>query len=213
MDNAKVIARDMLTAINIDGSGFWGAVAKGIISFPVSFCYLGYDFIDTEHRRENLDDKFRLAHLIKKGIFNKDIIEQLIITSLDNFISRVNLEKISILSTNISGSFLGKITFSELTGIKLGEAIASRGASAFFAGTFSGLLLSIGAETSRAIYTSRHLEGIDPILHNKLKNLGDLDLLYFLIEDILKPFNTACKIGDKNQDEFDIICEYFFGGL
>ena len=61
MDSAKKIAREMLDAINVDGSGLLGAVAKGFISFPVTFGYLGYDFIDTDHRRENLDDKDRLA--------------------------------------------------------------------------------------------------------------------------------------------------------
>ena len=70
MDSAKDIARDMLEAIDIDGSGFWGAIGKGFISFPVSLAYLGYDFMDTEHRRDNLDDKFRLARLVKKGVFN-----------------------------------------------------------------------------------------------------------------------------------------------
>ena len=105
------------------------------------------------------------------------------------------------------------MAFTELTGVKLGEAIASRGVSAFFAGSLAGLLLSVGAETSRAIYTSRYLKRRNPVLHDKLQNLGDLDLLYFLVEDIVKPFETACMVGDKNPAEFNKICEYFFGGL
>ncbi|PJR52512.1 hypothetical protein CWM58_05135 [Klebsiella sp. H-Nf2] len=213
MDSAKEIARDMLEAINVDGSGFWGAVAKGFISFPVSLGYLGYDFIDTEHRRENLDDKFRLARLIKKGGFNRGIIEQVISVSLEGFISRINIEKPAAIVKNISGSFAGKMVFTEMTGVKLGEAIASRGVSAFFAGSLAGLLLSIGAETSRAIYTSRYLKRRNPVLHDKLQSLGDLDLLYFLVEDIVKPFETACMVGDKNPAEFNKICEYFIGGL
>jgi hypothetical protein len=83
----------------------------------------------------------------------------------------------------------------------------------FFAGSLAGLLLSVGAETSRAIYTSRYLKRRNPVLHDKLQNLGDLDLLYFLVEDIVKPFETACMVGDKNPAEFNKICEYFFGGL
>ncbi|HHG0536373.1 hypothetical protein LNM64_06295 [Klebsiella pneumoniae] len=82
-----------------------------------------------------------------------------------------------------------------------------------FAGSLAGLLLSVGAETSRAIYTSRYLKRRNPVLHDKLQNLGDLDLLYFLVEDIVKPFETACMVGDKNPAEFNKICEYFFGGL
>jgi ABC-type maltose transport system permease subunit len=33
MDSAKEIARDMLEAINIDGSGFWGAIGKVLFRF------------------------------------------------------------------------------------------------------------------------------------------------------------------------------------
>lgn len=131
MDSAKEIARGMLEAINIDGSGFWGAIGKGFISFPVSLAYLGYDFIDAEHRRDNLDDKFRLARLVKKGVFNHQVIEQVIKTSLEDFVSRIHVEKISSIVKNVSGSFMGKMAFTELTGVKLGEAIASRGVSAF----------------------------------------------------------------------------------
>ncbi|HBZ0891486.1 TPA: hypothetical protein MJC50_13445 [Klebsiella pneumoniae] len=80
-----------------------------------------------------------------------------------------------------------------------------------FAGSLAGLLLSVGAETSRAIYTSRYLKRRNPVLHDKLQNL--LDLLYFLVEDIVKPFETARMVGDKNPAEFNNICEYFFGGL
>ncbi|HAT7643220.1 TPA: hypothetical protein JAX24_004215, partial [Enterobacter asburiae] len=78
MDSAKEIAKDMLEAIHIDGSGFIGAVAKGVISLPISLAYLGYDFIDTEHRRENQDDKFRLAALVKKVTFNDEVIYKVI---------------------------------------------------------------------------------------------------------------------------------------
>ncbi|MBY8428216.1 hypothetical protein AAGO69_01830, partial [Klebsiella pneumoniae] len=53
----------------------------------------------------------------------------------------------------------------------------------------------------------------NPVLHDKLQNLGDLDLLYFLVEDIVKSFETACMVSDKNPAEFNKICEYFFGGL
>ena len=57
MDGAKDLAKDMLEAINVDDSGFIAALVKGLISFPVSMGYLAYDFMDTEHRRANEDDK------------------------------------------------------------------------------------------------------------------------------------------------------------
>lgn len=213
MDSAKEIARDMLEAVNINGDGFLGAVGKGLISLPVSLGYMGYDFIDTGHRRENQNDKFRMARLVEKGIFSRDIIGKIISICLEDFVSRINVEKIGSIVKNVSGDLAGRMAFAELTGVKLGEALVSRGLAAFFAGSFAGLLLSVGAETSRAIYTSRFLKDRNPVLHDKLKAQGDLDLLYFLVEDIVRPFERACIVTDRNSAEFDRICEYFFGGL
>ena len=103
MESAKEIARDMLEAINVDSSSFFGAMMKWLISFPVSLGYLGYDFIDTEYRWENQDDKFRFARLVNRGVFNRDVIEQIIRISFEYFISRINLERIAFFVKNISG--------------------------------------------------------------------------------------------------------------
>lgn len=210
MDSAKEIARDMLEAINIDGSGFIGAVAKGVISLPASFACLGYDFIDTEHRRENQDDKFRLARLIKTITFDKETIYNIIKPFIDDFISRVDISAVGL---QITDSSVGKTLFSQLTGVQLGYVISDRATTALFAGTAIGSLLSIGAEASRAIYTSRYLRGRNPKIYYKLKDMGDVDLLYFLVEDTVKSFEMACAIGEYNSEEFNEICKYFFGDL
>lgn len=210
MDSAKEIARDMLEAINVDGSGFLGALGKGLISFPVNLGYLGYDFIDSEHRRENLDDKFRIARLVKTTTFNSEIIERVIGVFMDDFSSRIN---IALMAKNIGGSIAGKVIFSQLTGIKLGSFLSGRATSAFIAGVGIGAFLSIGAEASRAIYTSRYLRERNPGNYYKLKNMGDLDLLYFFIEDTVKPFEKACDVDERSKDEFNKICKYFLGGL
>lgn len=210
MDSAKDIARDMLEAINVDGSGFIGAVAKGFISLPVSLGYLGYDFIDSGHRRENLDDKFRLAELVKRVTFNKAIIEKAINVFISDFTSRINITSIG---ASLAGNGAGKMLFSQWTSIKLGYVISERAVTALFAGTVTGVLLSLGAESSRAIYTSRYLRERDPETYYKLKRMGDLDLIYFLIEDTVKPFEQACRISEHYPQEFDNICKYFLGGL
>lgn len=210
MDSAKEIARDMLDAINVDGTGFLGAVAKGVISFPVSVAYLGYDFMDTEHRRENLEDKFRLAKLIKKVNFNDETIYKVIKPFIDDFVSRVDIPSVGL---KLAGNVAGKTLFSQLTGIKLGYVISERATTALFAGTVIGSLLSIGAEASRAIYTSRYLWKRNPNIYYTLKNMGDLDLLYCLVEDVVRPFETACRVDEYNPEEFDRICKYFFGEL
>ncbi|EMP2055582.1 hypothetical protein RU349_004292 [Enterobacter kobei] len=213
MDSAKEIARDMLDAINIDGSGFWGAVAKGFISFPVSLGYLGYDFIDTEHRRENLGDKFRMAGLLKRNVFDRDMVHKIINFFIEDFTSRIDVVKISNVIKEISGGAAGKVLFSQLTGVNLGLAISSRAVAVFFSGYMAGILLSLGAEVSRAIYTSRNLKAHNPNMYYKLKQAGDLDLLYFVVEDIVKPFEEACKVSEINPQKFDEICKYFIAGL
>lgn len=213
MDSAKEIARDMLAAINIDGSGFWGAVAKGIISFPASIYYLGYDFLDTEHRRENGNDKIRMARLVKVTTFNRETIEKIISIFIDDFTSRINIENNSAAIKNIARTVVGKAFFSQLTGFNLGKAISSRAVAAFFSGAIAGSLITIGAEASRAIYTSRYLEGRNPSIYYKLRNMGDLDLLYFLVEDIVRPFENACEVSNMNPEEFNNICQYFLVGL
>lgn len=210
MDGAKEIARDMLDAINVDGSGFFGAVAKGFISFPVNLGYLGYDFMDVSHRRENLDDKFRIAKLIKSTPFNKSVVEKVINVFIDDFVSRIDMPS---LGKEMAGSGIGKMFFAQWTGIKLGYVISERAVSALFAGTVIGALLTIGAEASRAIYTSRHLRETNPEAYYKLKRLGDLDLIYFSVEDVVKPFEKACRVSEYNPAEFDKICKYFLGGL
>lgn len=213
MDGAKEIARDMLNAINVDSTGFFGAVAKGFISFPVSFYYLGYDYIDTDHRRENFDDKMRMARLFKSGSVNKELIANVISEFISQFISRIDIEKTIQSIKNISGTISGKVAFSQVTGVSLGYAITESAVSAFFSGSVVGAIIYIGAEASRAIYTSRYLRERNPELYEKLKKKGDLDLIYFLVEDIVQPFEKACAIGDQSSEEFNKICEYFFGGL
>ncbi|MBB1199832.1 hypothetical protein EGM70_05890 [Enterobacteriaceae bacterium 89] len=210
MDSAKEIARDMLDAINIDGTGLIGAVAKGFISLPVGLTYLGYDFIDTEHRRENQDDKFRLAALVKKVTFNDETIYKVIEPFIDDFVSRVNIEKVA---KNISGSIVGKVVFSQLTGVNLGRVIISQGVGAFLSGSLVGGVLGVGAEASRAIYTSRYLCERNPGMYEKLKNMGDFDLFYYLVEDIVRPYETACEIAKIQPEKFNDVCKYFFGGL
>lgn len=90
MDGAKELAKDMLEAINIDDSGFIAALAKGLISFPVSMGYLAYDFMDTEHHRANADGKYRFARLINKVGFNKESIGQVVGVFINDFSSRLD---------------------------------------------------------------------------------------------------------------------------
>lgn len=213
MDSAKEIARDMLEAISLDDSGFIVNAAKGFISFPVSMFYLGYDFLDAEHRSANLNDKFRLAALIKRGLFRREIFEKVYSVFINDFTSRIDVDKATRLVGGVGGSLLGSFAFSQLTGVRLGAAITQNAVGAFFASVVSSSLLYVGAEGSRAIYTSRALKEQNPRIYQKLRSLGDLDLLYYLVKKRVEPFEAACTLHEVNPAEFDKLCEYFFNGL
>lgn len=210
MDGAKELAKDMLEAINIDDSGFIAALAKWLISFPVSMGYLAYDFMDTEHHRANADDKYRFARLINKVGFNKELIGQVVGVFINDFSSRLEF---SLMVEKIVGDSAGRMIFSELTGVKIGYVISNRLVTAFFSGACIGSLLTLGAEVSRAIYTSRYLAARSPGHYQKLKDMGDLDLLYFLIEDLVSPFEKAIELHNTNEVFFNEVCQCFLEGL
>lgn len=210
MDGAKELAKDMLEAINIDDSGFIAALTKGLISFPVSMGYLAYDFMDTEHHRANADDKYRFARLINKVGFNKELIGQVVGVFINDFSSRLDF---SLMVEKIVGDSAGRMIFSGLTGVKIGYVISNRLVTAFFSGACIGSLLTLGAEVSRAIYTSRYLAARSPGHYQKLKDMGDLDLLYFLIEDLVSPFEKAIELHNTNEVFFNEVCQCFLEGL
>lgn len=213
MDSAKSLAKRMLKSLDVGDSGFLASVAQGMLSFPVSMYYLGYDFMDTTHRHSNFDDRVRMANMLKRGISVHQEAQKIVNAVIKEFMSKVNIDSIQGMAQNFTGVMAGKFIFAELTGVKLGAAVSTRIMTSFAAGVVIGSALTIGAETSRAIYTARKLENQNPALYYRLKSMGDLDLLYFLVEDKLKPFLDACSVADVNKHEFNEVCKYFFGGL
>ncbi|EKS6734074.1 hypothetical protein OR233_002495 [Enterobacter asburiae] len=203
----------MLKSLDVGDSGFLASVAQGMLSFPVSMYYLGYDFMDTTHRHSNFDDRVRMANMLKRGISVHQEAQKIVNAVIREFMSKVNMDCIQGIAQNFTGVMAGKFIFAELTGVKLGAAVSTRIMTSFAAGVVIGSALTIGAETSRAIYTARKLENQNPALYYRLKSMGDLDLLYFLVEDKLKPFLDACSVADVNKHEFNEVCKYFFSGL
>ncbi|ARJ42641.1 hypothetical protein B1H58_11790 [Pantoea alhagi] len=213
MDSAKKLAKRMLKSLEIDDTGLLASVAHGMLTFPVSMYYLGHDFLDTANRNSNFDDRVRMANLLKRGMSVNQEVQRLVNAIINDFITKVNMDNVQGIAKNFTGVMAGKFIFAELTGIKLGAAISSRIMASFAAGLVIGSVMTIGAETSRAIYTARKLENQHPALYYKLRSMGDLDLFYFLVEDKVKPFLDACSMADINRNAFNEVCKYFFGGL
>ncbi|MEB5755897.1 hypothetical protein MXM45_16310 [Citrobacter cronae] len=50
MENAKDLAKEMLSALDLENEGMLVAYIKGLIHFPVELYYLASDFIHTDER-------------------------------------------------------------------------------------------------------------------------------------------------------------------
>lgn len=216
MEGAKDLAREMLSALNLEDEGMLVAYVKGFVNFPVNMYFLAYDFIHTDDRRQNMDDNMRLAELVERAMSKKHIslVARAVNVFIDDFMKYVNMTDIAKkVAEDAIASSLGSYTFGELTGLKIGKLISSRiTASIAFSMSISTLLM-IGGSASRAIHSSRFLKTSNYGVYRKLRDLGDLDLLYFALRDRVKPFEKATKLARENPAIFNQATEYFFKGL
>jgi hypothetical protein len=213
-EHAKNIADNLLDKLKpADDYLMLRALGNGFISFPVTLYWIGYDFMDTEHRSKNFDDKYRFARLIKSTKKLSDSLKFIVEQVMKSFVSKIDMEAVINVSLPLMASFTGKISFTTITQLSLGKLLSDKFWSSLFSGALLGGILSIGGEVSRAIYTARELRERNMSLYYTLKNKGDLDLLYFLVEKKLRPFEDACKLATTNKIQFDLVCRYFLEGI
>lgn len=216
MENAKDLAKDMLSSLGLENQGLLVAYVKGLVSFPVNLYYLSYDFIHTDDRGRNMDDNMRLAKLIHRATTERNVnfIAKAIDVFIRDFMNHVNIEEVLKETVEHSlASALGNYTFGELTGVKIARLITAKIAFSIAFSMSVNVLLMIGGGASRAIHESRLLELRNYTMYIKLKQLGDLDLLYFAIKDRVKPFEIAVKLAKDNPLLFKQVASYFFEGL
>lgn len=91
----------------------------------------------------------------------------------------------------MAGSTAGGMTFKMLFVNDLISLFFSKVIPRFLASAGMTGVLSVGAAISRSVYTSYELLNLNRDVYNELRGAGDLDLLYFLVEDNLKPFIEA----------------------
>lgn len=216
MENAKDLAKDMLSSLGLENQGLLVAYVKGLVSFPVNLYYLSYDFIHTDDRGRNMDDNMRLAKLLHRATTEKNInfIAKAIDVFIRDFMNHVNIEEVlKQTAENNLASALGDYTFGELTGVKMARLITSKIVFSIAFSMSINVLLMIGGGASRAIHESRLLALRNYIMYINLKQLGDLDLLYFVIKDRVNLFEKAVKLAKDNPLLFNKVAEYFFKGL
>lgn len=209
MISARKLADEMANAIHVDGNFFRGFL-KGFVNWPVDIYYLGRDYLDTDNRNINSYDKERIVRMVKHGMASRRNLEKVLHLFMDNFFQHVDFIKVKELSAKGGGNFLGKMAFNQLATANMGYVFSSKLIPRMITGMTIGSILSIGAAMSRSVYASRELQRRNHNAYNMLRRLGDLDLLYFMVEEKTRPFEDAAALWYTDRDKFHQTCCYFF---
>lgn len=212
MKSSKQLAKEMAAIINQENNGFIKGFFQGVISIPVDFYYLGKDFFDTENLSSNNYDRYRMAQLIESGLVNRESLRKIIEIALKEYFNKLSSEQIQNLIKTQAGKIAGSFPVKQY--LIAGAADFGSLFSSCFAVKFSisysiAVFLSLGAMSARAIYTSRDLSLRNQQLYAQLVRLGNLDLLYFLVEEITKPFEEAVLLHSSNRYAFNEVANEF----
>ncbi len=208
MINAKDLANQMVDALEVNSS-FVKSFANGALELPVDLFYLGYSYLDTDSRWANSLDGERCIRLVKNGFANRKSLQKIANIIIDRYLDKIDVTKIRDAGLNSAGKLAGSMVANRIILGNIGSMFADRMIAKMLTGFTFSSLLSLGAIQARAIYTSRELSQRDPELYCYLKNLGNLDLLYFLLEKRMHPFETATLFWKNNRRMFDEVSRYF----
>ncbi|PLR34125.1 hypothetical protein CYR32_13025 [Chimaeribacter coloradensis] len=167
---------------------------QGALSVPVDIGYMVYGYFDTESHYAHDRERVRIAQALRKGILNHDRIADAVQIIFNEFTEQVTeTEKNKIYSRAIF-SLVGRIAANSKLASILATAIL--GKIAFYkkgVWALGGNILLIGGMTERSIRASEKLSIEEPEIYQLLRPM-DYDLLYFLLEPMLKPFIDALSV-------------------
>ncbi|ATA21782.1 hypothetical protein [Gibbsiella quercinecans] len=202
MDSPKQIADGMLKLLENRRKGnseiFFHSAAKGFMDIPGDLWALTRDFFDTDNQWRNQTDKIRLMNLIKKGVTSDDI-RRLINIVIRKYLSGLSEEQSKKLLIKIAGNQMGSFAFKAIFVNELIALFATRIIPKFLVSAGITGILSIGASVSRSIYASYELKDINQSVYNELRAAGDLDLMYFMLEEYINPYLHAIKYQGVNN--------------
>jgi hypothetical protein len=191
---------------------FANSTISGFMSIPEDLWMLSKDFLDSDHRWRNETDKIRLISLIKKGVTSEEI-RRLVNVVIKRYLSGLSEEQSRELLIKIGGSQVGSIAFKMAFVNELISLFISRIIPRFLVSVGVTGVLSVGASVSRSIYTSYELRNLNKEIYNQLRGVGDLDLLYFLVEDNIKPFIMAINYQQTHGAIDKEIFNHFLSGV
>ncbi|HBR6943694.1 TPA: hypothetical protein L9221_002618, partial [Klebsiella aerogenes] len=194
MSTPKQIADGMLKIFDSGKKSsieiFANSTISGFMSIPEDLWMLSKDFLDSDHRWRNETDKIRLISLIKKGVTSEEV-RRLVNVVIKRYLCGLSEEQSRELLIKVGGSQVGGIAFKMAFVNELVSLFISKIIPRFLVSVGVTGVLSVGASISRSIYTSYKLRNLNKEIYNQLRGIGDLDLLYFLVEDNIKPFIIA----------------------
>lgn len=171
--------------------------------------YLAYDFLDTDNRTQKDNDKIRLMYLIQRGYANREALYKIISIIIAKYLSRLDDEQRKQVYKNTVGEQIGKIASNTIVLGQMNAALISKFIPRLVFSMSFSTVLTIGAEQSKAVYVSRRLLDEPPSIYWELRSAGDLDLLYFLVEEYTKPFEKAAQLKDRDESAFNELLELY----
>lgn len=190
------------------------AVVEGVVSVPLDIYYGGRRTLEdvgvfgAEVQHKNSQERDRIVSLIQKCIENRGLIEQLVSMIINDFSNRLPSSVAEKLQDNAAASGVKVISrfstqqiFSIFLGTQLVKKIALKGVIALVTRVGVGVALTavlLQGLIERASNASYRLHDTNPRLHRKLKD-ADLDMIYFLVEDMVAPF--VCFSGESDFDQ------------
>jgi len=203
LDSPREIAKGMAAIFNYrkktDAEGFFTGLASGFMDIPEDMWLLTKNYLDSDNRWRNQTDTIRLLSLLKKGITSEDM-RKVITTVIKKYVSGLSEDQCRHLLIKMAGQQLGAIGFKMAFVNQIISLFASQVIPKFLVSAGLTGILSVGASVSRSIYKSYELKELDLDVYNMLRGMGDLDLLYFMLEDNAKPFLQAIKYQKTNDE-------------
>ncbi len=215
MTDVNRIAQGMLELINGKQSvtqTFFKSLVGGLTTFTHDVTLVAKDYFDTDHRWRNQTDKIRLFALIKRGA-TSDGLKKTVSIVVRNYLHNLTEEQSRILAAKVGGTTAGKMVFNSFI---LTQVINLFFEKAIAKAIFSfgiGTIFSIGAAASDAVYSSNELKCRNPLIYNELRAHGDLDLLFFLLKDMLEPYLEAIHLQNSSPKLSNDVFTIYVNGI
>ncbi|MEW5183492.1 hypothetical protein [Klebsiella aerogenes] len=140
-------------------------------------------------------------------------VRRLVNVVIKRYLCGLSEEQSRELLIKVGGSQVGGIAFKMAFVNELVSLFISKIIPRFLVSVGVTGVLSVGASISRSIYTSYELRNLNKEIYNQLRGIGDLDLLYFLVEDNIKPFIIAINYQQAHGAIDKEISNHFLSGV